>query len=425
LVVLLTGATGFIGRHLADALTAARHEVVRAVRSMDAATAETPEARYVEADFTRDFDSSDWLPRLRGIDVVVNAVGIIREHGAQTFEDIHVRAPAALFSTCAAANIKVIQISALGADADAASHYHKSKREADEILLRLCDAAVVVQPSLVYGPGGTSAKLFTLLASLPLIPLPDRGEQLVQPIHIDDLAPAIVALVDQSVYRRCRIPLVGPRAITLRDFLSALRQAMGLGKGTFLPVHASLMNLGARLGGLLPGSLVDMETLQMLRRGNTADPGMTRQLLGRAPRPVADFVTPDEANATRTQAQLGWLLPILRYAIAFVWIFTGIVSLGIYPVEQSYALLARVGITGSMAAVSLYGAALLDLVFGIAIFTCGHRRLLWAAQAAVILGYTAIITVKLPEYWLHPYGPILKNLPMLAAIWVLYELEKR
>jgi uncharacterized protein YbjT (DUF2867 family) len=424
LVVLLTGATGFIGRHLAHALAAAGHEVVCASRDPKAASSQSSGFRYVEADFTRDFDPADWRPRLADVDVVVNAVGIIREHGRQTFESIHVRAPRALFTACAGARIRVIQISALGADDGAKSRYHKSKREADEILLRLCDSAVVAQPSLVYGPDGASARFLTSLASLPLVPVPDRGEQLLQPIHVDDLTAAIAALIENDFYRKDRIALVGPQPILLRDFLTALRMAMGLGRRVFIPVSSVFVNLTARAAEAFPGSLLDTETLQMLRRGNTADASKTRQLLGRAPRPVTNFIMPSEAAAVRTQAQLGWLLPMLRFAVAFVWIFTGIVSLGLYPVEQSYALLARVGITDWAASLALYGAALLNLAFGFAILFCKRRRLLWLAQAMVIVLYTVIITVELPAFWLHPYGPVLKNLPLLAAIWMLYVLER-
>lgn len=88
------------------------------------------------------------------------------------------------------------------------------------------------------------------------------------------------------------------------------------------------------------------------------------------------------------------------------------------------ALLARVGITGLLAPVMLYGAALLDLVFGVGTLLLKKRRLLWLAQLAVIVAYSAIISWRLPEFWLHPYGPLLKNLPMMAAIWLLLELEE-
>jgi hypothetical protein len=124
-------------------------------------------------------------------------------------------------------------------------------------------------------------------------------------------------------------------------------------------------------------------------------------------------------------ARLNWLLPLMRFAVATVWIVTGILSLGIYPVDASYALLARVGLAGWAATVALYGAALLDLVLGIATLVLRRRIGLWRLQMAIIVGYTLIITFALPEFWLHPFGPVLKNVPLLAAIVLLHALERR
>lgn len=114
---------------------------------------------------------------------------------------------------------------------------------------------------------------------------------------------------------------------------------------------------------------------------------------------------------------------LLRFAIAAMWIFTGIVSGGLYPLDESHALLARTGITGQAATVALYGAAALDVAVGIATLLMRNRRWLWRAQLAIIAGYTVIITFFLPEQWLHPYGPVLKNLPLLAAIWLLHVID--
>jgi hypothetical protein len=163
----------------------------------------------------------------------------------------------------------------------------------------------------------------------------------------------------------------------------------------------------------------------MLERGNTADPAATTRGLGRAPQSVASFVPADTADLRGLEARLGWLLPLLRASIALVWIVTGVVSAGLYPVEQSYALLARVGVADAWQPVLLYGAAAMDFVFGLATLMLRRRRLLWIAQMLVIVGYTEIISWRLPEFWLHPYGPLTKNLPMLAAIWLLYILEWR
>ena len=113
--------------------------------------------------------------------------------------------------------------------------------------------------------------------------------------------------------------------------------------------------------------------------------------------------------------------------MALTWLVTGVLSLGIYPIAGSLALLAGVGLHGFLAQMALYGAALLDLAFGFATLLLQRRALRWAylAQAALILSYTAIITVALPQFWLHPFGPILKNLPMLALLGALYATERR
>jgi hypothetical protein len=98
------------------------------------------------------------------------------------------------------------------------------------------------------------------------------------------------------------------------------------------------------------------------------------------------------------------------------------VSLGLYPVEDSLAMLARVGLSSTFV---LYGAALVDIAMGVAIFVVQRRKWLWRLQIALIAGYSVVIAFWLPELWLHPFGPLLKNLPMLAAILALHELEER
>ncbi len=419
MIILLTGATGFIGRHIASALRSLGHQV-REVRRQP-----VDPTLHIAGDFTRDLHVDDWIPKLNGVDCVINAVGILRERGEQTFERIHTRAPKALFQACAQVGVRrVIQISALGAD-DGTSGYFRSKHAADEFLETLPVEWAIVQPSVVYGPGGTSARLFTMLASLPLVPLPGGGNQSIQPVHIDDVVAAICALVPPGAPTHLRVPVVGPRELSFREFLSELRAALGLRPSLTLPLPMWMMRISASIAQWLPGSLLDVETLSMLERGNVADASRTRELLQREPRAVPTFVDPRYRRGVLQEARLAWLLPLLRFSIAAVWIWTGIVSLGLYPVEQSYELLARVGVPSVLAPLLLYGAALLDFAFGIATLVLPRRRLLWLAQIALILGYTAIISIKLPEFWLHPYGPILKNLPMVVGIYVLYVLEDR
>jgi uncharacterized protein YbjT (DUF2867 family) len=426
--ILLTGASGFIGQHLLQALLAEGHELVCAVRR--ARKSSDPRLSFIHADFTHDTDKSVWLARLSGIEAVINTVGIFRESGAQTFEKLHVQTPRALFAACAESHEvhMVVQLSALGADAQADTAYHLSKKAADDYLASLPLRAAIVQPSLVYGSDGASARVFKALASMPFAVRFGDAPQLVQPIHVDDVVAAIVALLRRRLYLDAegagtaqRIALVGPEALPFTDYLAALRRAMGMGRLRVLRLPGIIARGLARIGRWLPGSLLDPEALRMLERGNTDDPGPTLRLLGRPPRPIASFVL--DACAERARAKLDWLLPVLRISIALVWIATAIVSAFVYPVAESYGLLARTGIPPELRPLMLYGASAFDMALGLGILFLKRRRWLWLAQLGLIGFYTVVIAYKLPEFLVHPYGPLTKNLPMLAAIWLLYQLE--
>ncbi len=243
-------------------------------------------------------------------------------------------------------------------------------------------------------------------------------------MHIDDVVAAVIALLDIESWRVGRVALVGPSPMTVREYLTTLRQAMGLKPAPFLPVPPRLLNMAARVGDRLPSLLLDRPTLAMLERGNTANPAATRAVLGREPRPPWHFVAAGERSTVASRARLNWLLPLLRLSIAVLWIVTGIVSLAAFPLTESYALLARVGIVGTMAPIALGGAAAINIALGIATLVARSRRLWWT-QIVVILGYTLLITWRLPEFWLHPYGPVLKNIPILAMLVLMLELEER
>lgn len=418
--VLLLGGTGLIGRRLAELLAGAGHAVVLGLRDR----ARAPEGmEAVEVDFARDHAAADWLPRLEGIDAVVNAVGIIAPAPGQGFEAIHVRAPLALFEACRQARVgRVVQLSAIGADEGAQSDYHRTKLAADRALLDSGLSAVVVQPSLVFAPDGASTRLFASLAAMPVVPVPGAGRQRVQPVHLDDLCALLLACL-QHPDPPARVQAVGPEPLQLRDYLLRLRALLGLGRAPVLPVPRPLVRLGSRLPGLLPGPPVDAQMLDMLERGACGDPAPMTALMGHPPRPVKAFA-PHGLEALGVQARLDWLLPLMRLSLAIMWIVTGVISFGIYPVEDSLQMLARAGLTGGLARAALYLAAAMDLGFGVAMLTLRRRLWLYRAQLALIAAYTLVITVRLPEYWLHPFGPVLKNIPVIAMIIVLHEMER-
>ena len=114
----------------------------------------------------------------------------------------------------------------------------------------------------------------------------------------------------------------------------------------------------------------------------------------------------------------------LRLVLALVWMVTGILSFGVYPLSDSLALVRPLGLPENLLVLVVYAGAAADLLMGV-LTLCLPRRWLWLAQAALITSYSLLATWLVPEYWLHPFGPLLKNFPILVLLWLLYRHSNR
>lgn len=432
--ILICGASGFIGRHLARTLQDAGHQVWHGGRAPEGAFA-------VPMDFNLDLDSTIWRARVRGMDVVINAVGIL-SGSADDFARMHTRAPLALFEACQQVGVKrFVQISALANGADLPP-FLASKHAFDAHILA-AEAppihSLIVRPSLVVGIDGASSQWFRSLASLPLLVLPGKGEQQLQPVHVNDLCCAIKHWIEQAQTGSKILNAVGPKAISYRAMLARYRSEMALPAAPCLSVPMPVMRqLGAVLRPLLqvagqltrgrhasPGMLeaaFSADNLAMLNANNTADCTPFAQLLGRAQQSRWFGQLP--ADYLRQQAIATWANPLHRIALALLWWITALVSGLLYPLEGSLALLAPLHLPHGLALLCLYGASLLDFSLGLATLLWPSRRLWWW-QILLILGYTVVISFTLPDFWLHPFGPVLKNLPILTLLFMLLAQESR
>lgn len=407
--ILLLGADGFIGRHLEAALRAAGHAVSRGVRH-----AKTADDLLI--DYRRDHDAARWQARLAGVEVVINAVGILGERQRGDFDSLHVAAPRALFDACKAMGVsRVVQISALGAESRL-TPYLASKCDADCALLAAGTMAIVVRPALVFGLDGRSSRFFLALASLPLHALPSEGRQALRPIHIDDLAELVLRLIERPACGPLVLEAVGGQTVSYRELLAVYRQNLGLPPAPAWPLPRGLLAAAACVGGCFPQALLRRETLRMLYAGNSADDGSTRQILGRAARSPETFIAAGEKKAARLQALADWRAPLLRCLLAFLWLWSGAVSL-LWP-ETGRTLLAALGLQGVAADSVLLLAAAADMLFGVLTLWRPSARL-WLAQGLLVIAYSLLVAVFLGEFFLHPFAPIVKNLFVLAALLLL------
>lgn len=270
--ILLTGATGFLGRHIHRTLLRAGHGVV-------------PVARSLGHSYARMQTTSAWKPLLSGVDAVVNAVGIIGQTAAQRFDVLHTLAPQALFAAAHAQGVRrVVQISAQGADDSAFSPYHLSKRAADDALRALSLQGWVLRPGLVFGPGGGSQALFMRLARLPRIPVVGDGMQEIQPVYVGDVAATVLQCL-HSPGPGQTLDLVRPDAVTFAQWLHTLRRLQGLAPTTLVHLPWALAHSAAWvLGPWWP--LAHADNLRMLRQGHRADASAWLRFLGRLPTQV-------------------------------------------------------------------------------------------------------------------------------------------
>ncbi len=426
--VLLIGAGGFIGGHVAAALHAAGHEVRAAIRDPDGAGRRLAFSEMVAADLRRFLSADDWRPLLSDIDAVVNVAGLLQAD-AETMEAVHHRAPAALFDACREAGIaSVIHMSAIGADPEAGTVYADSKRRGEDALRATDLDWVVLRPSLVWSPagsyGGTSA--LRGLAALPFaIPVIGRGDFAFTPITAEDLARTIVRLLEPGAPRRETLEPCGPETLTMREILQRLRGWLGLPPAPILHTPMPLMRLLCRVGDLVGGGPVTTTSLRQLEHGTVADSAAFAEAIGFTPTAMDAALARHPAQQQDLwHARLYFMEPVLRAALVLLWLGSGLAGFLATPAEIA-ALMGPLGLPVPAMTVAAIGASVLDLAIALALLVRWRPGLIGAAQLAVIVGYTLLLTIARRDLWIEPLGPLLKNLPILAAVAAHMALARR
>jgi len=280
---LILGGTGFIGRHVAAALLERGHEVGIGTRHPARAARRLPAmlrgCELREAHFERLTAAANWEAALEGVDVVVNAVGILRERGTETYEDVHHLAPAALAAACARLGLRLVHISALGLHAETRSGFIRSKLRGERAVAASGADYSIVRPSLLEGEGGFGARWLRRMAALPVHFVPADATGRIAVMHVRDLSAAIAVLCEmKSMFRWREVELGGSAQPTMPEYLQVLRGRPALR----ICVPPRVARVASHLCDVLHFSPLSFGHLELMRRDNVPRHNLLPLLLRRA-----------------------------------------------------------------------------------------------------------------------------------------------
>lgn len=292
MTLLVLGGTGFIGRHVAGALAARGHVVVIGTRRPRRAARRLPAALHPcerrEVHFERLTSPEAWRPLLCRIDTVINAVGILRERGSETYERVHHLAAGALAAACARRAIRLIHISALGLHDGARSRFLRSKLAGERAVAACGSNYSIVRPSLLDGEGGFGARWFRRVARWPVHFMPADARGRIAALHVRDLGEAVAVLCEKRAAAEWReVELGGSALLTTGEYLAALRPA-GLAPAVRITVPVRIARLASHLCDLVHFSPFSYGHLELMRRDNAPRHNLLPALLGRAPTPLGN-----------------------------------------------------------------------------------------------------------------------------------------
>jgi uncharacterized protein YbjT (DUF2867 family) len=289
-LVTVFGGSGFLGRHLVRALVREGYRVRPAVRRPDLAGHLQPLGRVgqihaVQANLRY---PASVEAAVRGADVVINLVGVLFERGKQRFEAVHAEGAHTVAQAAAAADARLIHVSALGADPDSPALYGRSKAQGEAAVLATVPDATIFRPSIQFGPEDDFFNRFAAMARIsPALPLIGGGNTRFQPVFVGDVAQAILRAVDGRAKGGTIYELGGPEVRSFKELMQYVL-AVTERKRLLLPLPFGLARFKAHFLQLLPTPLLTPDQVESLRVDNVVSAaalseGRTLEGLGISP----------------------------------------------------------------------------------------------------------------------------------------------
>lgn len=290
-LVTVYGGSGFVGRHVVRALAKRDYRIRVAVRRPELAGHLQPLGRVgqIHAVQANVRSPASVEAAMRGASVAVNLVGILTENGAQRFDAVQHKGAEAIARAAATAGARMVQISAIGADANSASRYARAKAAGEAAVLAAVPSATIIRPSVMFGPEDDFTNRFAALARMsPILPLVGGGTTRMQPVFVGDVADAIADGVDGKTKPGAVYELGGPEVLTMRQIMQIILQTIDR-KRAFAPLPYGIASLQALVLQFAPGPLkLTPDQVELLREDNVVSEsakaaGLTLEGLGIAP----------------------------------------------------------------------------------------------------------------------------------------------
>lgn len=279
-LVTVFGGSGFLGRHVVRALLKRGWRVRAAVRRPDLAGHLQPLGMVgwvqpVQANLRYRWSVDR---AVEGADAVVNLVAIMTQSGRQRLDAVNVFGARAVAEATRKAGIKrLVHVSAIGADLEAGSAYARSKGEGEAAVRETLPDAVIMRPSIVFGPEDNFFNRFAGLARvMPALPLIGGGKTRFQPVFVGDVARAIADSVEGKAQSGTTYELGGPEVKTFRECLELILAAIER-KRLLVPLPFPLATAAASILQLLPKPLLTVDQVRQLRVDNVVSEAALRE----------------------------------------------------------------------------------------------------------------------------------------------------